>query len=468
MTHSAVSRGPRRIVPLAFIAVAATLISLAGAFTTDVAVAAVTAAPKTATAPAVAAPALTAASPPSAAHPFSDPIWSPFREPVRVNCVRANCPGPYHAFWAIDFIDTKYSTFDPLYATGAGIFHIGEVMGPDECTATGKVLYGTWVWIDHGGSRTTLYTHLYDVLATEGQLVTPATMIGHMGHNGNNAPCTNNYIHMEYRVNGIRGTRLAPPAMLTCTENGRVSMPSSLGYATWDQVPTNQNPKTGLNPNVFTPLATNDCLATSTGAATPNRPPVAGRPEPASATVSWGVVPAGVDHTLVTIRQWSPSLRRYSAPVNRTVTGRASSTSFTGLLVGRAYRFGVAEHNAAGYSAWSASVKVTPGRTTPLAPRAPRALSTTRTSIRYAWLLPPKNGTGTITRFQVARRCLVRGHWTGWAYTRVSAHVKSGGWNLHYNWTRMPRGRTCQVTVRAVNSAGSGLWSTRSRATTRR
>ncbi|HXR67371.1 MAG TPA: hypothetical protein VN712_01925, partial [Dermatophilaceae bacterium] len=61
---------------------------MAGAFPTDVAVAAVTAAPKAATASAVAAPALTAASPPSAAHPFSDPVWSPFREPVRVNCVR--------------------------------------------------------------------------------------------------------------------------------------------------------------------------------------------------------------------------------------------------------------------------------------------------------------------------------------------------------------------------------------------
>ena len=79
---------------------------------------------------AAAAPMRTAASPPSAAHPFSDPIYSPFRTPVRVSCVRTNCPGPYHGYWAIDFIDLDSSTFDPLYAAGAGIFHIDSDSPP--------------------------------------------------------------------------------------------------------------------------------------------------------------------------------------------------------------------------------------------------------------------------------------------------------------------------------------------------
>ena len=137
-------------------------------------------------------------------------------------------------------------------------------------------------------------------------------------------------------------------------------MPTSLGYPTWDEVPTNQNIKTGLKPNVYTPEATNDCLASSLGAATPNGPSVTGSPGPGSSTISWGAVPADVNHTVVTIQQWSPSLRRYGAPVNRTLAGRASSTRLTGLMTGRPYRFSVAEHNAAGYSAWSTSVKVTP------------------------------------------------------------------------------------------------------------
>jgi len=94
MTHAGASPG-RRIVLLACLGLTASLISpLGGALRTGAtaATAAVTAASTAATTPPVAAaPApLTAASPPSAAHPFSDPIWSPFREPVRVNCVRTN------------------------------------------------------------------------------------------------------------------------------------------------------------------------------------------------------------------------------------------------------------------------------------------------------------------------------------------------------------------------------------------
>jgi cellulose 1,4-beta-cellobiosidase len=274
---------------------------------------------------------------------------------------------------------------------------------------------------------------------------------------------------MEYRVHGVGGTRVEPSIMLTCTANGRVSMPSSLGYAAWDLVPTNQDPKKPIDnkPNIYTPAASNACLATSVGAATPNRPAATGARGPASATIRWGVVPAGVNHTLVTIEQWHPSLGKYGQPVNRTVAGRASSTRFTGLLNGRPYRFRVATHNGAGYSAWSPYINVTPSMV-PSAPRAPRALSTTRDSIRYAWWLPANNGRA-ITRFQVARRCVVGGSWTAWAYTSVAAHLNgSTSWTLHYNWTRMPRGRTCQVTVRAVNSVGYGPWSVRSKATTLR
>ena len=468
MTHAAASLR-RRILPIACIGLAVSLISpvdsaLRTGATAAAAPGSITAATTAATtsgAAAVTAPAaLTAASPPNAAHPFSDPIWSPFRHSARVNCVRTNCPGPYHGFWAIDFIDRDKVSDDPVYAAGAGIFHVGAMMGKDTCSATGTASSGTWVWIDHGGSRTTQYSHLYDVRAVEGQLVTPNTRIGTIGHNGNRSPCTANYLHMEYRVHGVGGTRVPPGVMLTCTANGRVSMPSSLGYSAWDLVPPHQAP-------VYTPVATNNCLAASRGAATPNRPVVTGARGAASATVRWGVVPVGVNHTLATIEQWHPSLGKYGQPVNRTVAGRASSTRFTGLLNGRPYRFRVATHNGAGYSAWSTYINVTPAAV-PSAPRAPRALSTTRDSIRYAWYLPANNGT-PVTRFQVARRCVVGGSWTAWAYTSVATHLNgSSSWNLHYNWTRMPPARTCQVTVRALNSAGFGPWSVRSMATTLR
>jgi murein DD-endopeptidase MepM/ murein hydrolase activator NlpD len=404
-----------------------------------------------------------AAGLPNAAHPYSDPVWSPLRTPARVSCVLSNCPGPYHGYWAIDFISQhRGEPYDPLYAAGAGIFHIGGVIGKDDCSTQAVAHGGTWVWIDHGAGRTTQYAHLNRVMAREGQLVTPATQIGEVGHNGNAAPCQVNYLHMEYHTLGYTGPKVAPGIMMACTRAGRVSMPSQgldKAYPAWNSVlPVVHN--TGP----LTPAATNTCMP-ATWASTPARPVVTARGGPASATVSWGVVPAGVGSTVVTIQQWHPSKGSYGNPVYRTVTGRASSTRFTGLLNGRPYRWRTTTHNSSGNSAWSSYVTAVPSAV-PSAPRAPRALSTTRDSIRYAWWLPASNG-APITRFVVARRCLVSGAWTGWVKTNVAAHAGTS-WNLHYSWTGLPHGRTCNVMVQAVNSAGSGPWSTYSRATTLR
>jgi murein DD-endopeptidase MepM/ murein hydrolase activator NlpD len=186
---------------------------------------------------------------------FGMTVWSPMRTPARVNCVRTNCPGPYHGDWAIDFIDTDRSTLDPLYAVAPGIVHIGALIGNNTCAM--PVNYGSWVWIDHGEGRTTRYTHLHGVLVKEGQRVTPRTRLGSMGHNGNRPPCLANYLHMEFRVNNVK---VPPPDMLACVGTKRVTMPASLGYAEWNLVPTNQNPKTGLKPNIFTHPSTNACL----------------------------------------------------------------------------------------------------------------------------------------------------------------------------------------------------------------
>ena len=188
---------------------------------------------------------------------FSGPVWSPLRTPARVSCVRTNCPGPYHNYWAIDFISSLHEPsgaepHDPLYAVAAGVFHIG---GRDSsCTTT--IHGGNWAWIDHGAGRRTRYHHLDAVTATEGQRVTPRTQIGTIGHSG--FICNSiNYLHMEFRVNN---QHVAPPSMFACVGTRRVTLPQSLGYATWDQVPTNKQPKTGLNPNVFTPTSTSDCI----------------------------------------------------------------------------------------------------------------------------------------------------------------------------------------------------------------
>jgi len=237
------ARPMMRVVPLTCLALTLLLASpLGGALPTEA---------STSPAPAGAAATATAADPPDAAHPYSDPVWSPLRTPARVNCVRTNCAGPYHGYWAIDFIG---NLGDPLYAAGAGIFHIG---GINRTCAVNRATAATWVWIDHGAGRTTRYQHLDTVLPREGQLVTPMTKIGTMGHSG--YKCSNsppNYLHMEYRIQGATGPRVAPRAMTTCLSNGpRVSMPSrgllmgtlsglrtSKSYPTWNDVPANPNP----------------------------------------------------------------------------------------------------------------------------------------------------------------------------------------------------------------------------------
>jgi len=48
--------------------------------------------------------------------------------------------------------------------------------------------------------------------------------------------------------------------MFACGGSRRIKMPALLGYAEWDPVATNQNPKTGLKPDIFTHRSTNACL----------------------------------------------------------------------------------------------------------------------------------------------------------------------------------------------------------------
>jgi hypothetical protein len=187
---------------------------------------------------------------------FGMAVWSPLRTRSRISCVRTNCPGPYHGKWAIDFLDTDRSTFDPLFAAAPGIVHIGEITGANACIP-GTTSYGTWIWIDHGNGRTTRYTHLNSVLVKNLQRVTPRTKIGIMGHSGNNFPCRVEYLHMEFRVDNVR---VKPPAMFSCVGARRVSLPSFLGYREWNVVPTNLRIITGTKRNVYTPAATNACM----------------------------------------------------------------------------------------------------------------------------------------------------------------------------------------------------------------
>ncbi len=112
---------------------------------------------------------------------------------------------------------------------------------------------GTWVWVDHGGGRITRYYHLDAITATEGQRVTPTTVIGRMGHSGDVVPCTTNYLHFEVRSGGVTGVRVNPGSLLACTGQGRIRLPDALGAMTWDD-------RMLPGRKVSTPVTTSSCI----------------------------------------------------------------------------------------------------------------------------------------------------------------------------------------------------------------
>ena len=379
--------------------------------------------------------------PPSPAHPFSDPLWLPLRNPARVSCAKSNCTkGTYHGYWAIDLVGAKG---DPVHAAGAGVLHVGDV-DPGCKTHASDIEAGTWVWVDHGGGRITRYYHLDAITATEGQRVTPTTVIGRMGHSGDVVPCTTNYLHFEVRSGGVTGVQVNPGSLLACTGQGRIRLPDALGAMTWDD-PMLPGRK------VSTPVTTSSCIDNA-WLATPSRPTASVRSRPRSAVVSWSAPPTGANRVTILQELWSPSLRRYGWPTYVVASVASRSRTFVGLTDGRIYRYTVAFHNTYGNGAWSTARTTVPA-SVPSIPRAPRFLtSPTRDYIHYGWWKSAANGSA-VTGYRAARRCVRNGAYAAWVYTNVAATV-------YYNNFRGLSGvTTCQVTVRAANRVGHSGWS---------
>jgi hypothetical protein len=375
---------------------------------------------------------------PSVAHPYSDPVWWPLRNPVVVSCVKTRCAGPFHNYWAMDLIG---NLGDPIYAAGAGVFHIGAI--DSSCKATSKDAGGTWVWVDHGGGKVSRYHHLNSVAATEGQRVTPSTMIGRMGHSGDVAPCTTNYLHFEVRIHGLKGTRVDPGSLLACRGTTRQSWPNVWGKTSWD----------ALTPrSTTTPATTSSCITTP-WAWTPVAPaPVRGTRGSGRATVTWPAATANANRVVVAMETYHPSVPEWGAPTYRTLSSTTRSSTYTGLQNGRPYRWKVTSHNVGGNSAWSSYVNLTPAAV-PTTPRVARWLTATTSKIRYAWWKSTARGT-PVTGYTVSVRAKTSSGYSMWRQSKVSAGV------LNYNWTMVTRGRTYQVTVKTNSAVGSSGWAT--------
>lgn len=383
------------------------------------------------------------------AHPYSDPVWLPLRDPAAISCTYTNCAGPFHGYWALDLLG---ELGDPVHAAGAGVFHVGAVDASCK-TSSSPDAPGTWAWIDHGGGVVSRYHHLDAITATEGQLVTPATQIGRMGHSGDFAPCTTNYLHFEVRQGGVKGTRVDPGQLSGCDGATRRSYPAALGYSSWNALPKAQ---------VWTPALTDECLPSATATTSAPSPFTVVRANRA-ARLYWRAPASGastVQRYVVRQEMYAPSVGRYHAPTYRTVAADRRTLTVTGLQNGRKYRFAVLARNATGNSAWSPDATVVPA-TAPAIPRTDRGLRSWTTGAWFGWWKAKEQGT-PVTSYTVAVRKRTASGWTRWTYRTVGSGTYS------HRFTGLRPGRTYQVTVRANSAAGSSRYGTYRAVTTKR
>lgn len=133
-----------------------------------------------------------------------------------------------------------------------------------------------------------------------------------------------------------------------------------------------------------------------------------------------------------------------------------TSRALTGLPKGSALYARVRARNSVGWSGWSSARTFTTGATAPSAPGAPSISGVGATSATAAWTAPSDAGGAAVTSYEV--------QWsTSSSFTSPSSTAST---TSPTNLTGLLPGTTYYVRTRAVNSAGSGTWSTASTFTT--
>ena len=389
---------------------------------------------------AAAAPALET----SASHPYSDPTWFPLRTPARIGCAKSGCgTSSDHGFYAIDLLG---SLGDPVYAAGAGVAHIGGDSG--ECSGSGEAERGRWVWVDHGGGVVSRYNHLDSIAVADGQLVTPATRLGSMGHSGDVPPCTTSYLHFEVRHGGVDGERVDFGSLRGCGAQGAVQLPQVFGFDSWNDP--------GLHPakRFSSPQLDSSCVTAdwTTTAASPS--PRASR---RAGAITVGVdVKAPADSWAVNLEIWRPTLDAWR-PVSVAIVpaGTTSKVFDSAIENDHRYRVQVALHQGQGWSRWSGFQDMVGA---PLAPTVrylewKKTTSSTKSYLHYGWSEPDTLGS-PVTGYTVSHRCAAKPASLGkWKTSTVKASVG------YKNLDGLKKTEVCEVRIQAKNAVGSGSWS---------
>ncbi|HEV7205680.1 MAG TPA: peptidoglycan DD-metalloendopeptidase family protein [Jatrophihabitans sp.] len=286
-------------------------------------------------------------------HPYSDPLFYPLRDAGFLDCVKSN-PGCTQSnnFWAFTVTpagqDKHFASkisHAGVYAMGAGVLHIGDAHG----SACGQgSSWGTWVWIDHGGSVTTKYTHLSQIIGRDGQLVAAGQRIGTVGTTGKIPFCNVSYTDVIVDIHGAHGISVERPTMIACAGTRAVVWPHALfggRYSRWNQVPQNS----------ALPAVGSACLPTILPRTAYHPSVSAARAGSGALTVRW-TAPSTYAHVGQVQLKLSRYLGsgRYEQPWHSrfvTLSGTARSVTVTGLSTGRLYAVDVSFHGTVGWSA---------------------------------------------------------------------------------------------------------------------
>jgi murein DD-endopeptidase MepM/ murein hydrolase activator NlpD len=153
---------------------------------------------------------------------------------MKVGCVKSNCEGPYHGYWAIDFETLANKPGAPVYAAGAGRVRVAS-QGTGRCGGPGTVANS--LIVNHGGGVESVYVHLTDFAVADGVFVTPNTIIGRVGSSGYTDPCPDYHLHFEVRINGAT---VNPGQLRACHGSKLVNYPNAVGFADWNAIPAQE------------------------------------------------------------------------------------------------------------------------------------------------------------------------------------------------------------------------------------
>lgn len=384
-------------------------------------------------------------NPTDPAHPYSDPVFYPSRQRMRMDCYKdtQGCNGE-HKNYQLSLVANGSDNLG-VFAMGSG--RVTRVdLGKDCGPANSNANFGTEIEIYHGGGVYTRYGHLKNgsLQVSVGDLVSAGAKIATMGNTGAKTCAANPYIDF-YIEKAARQVDFA--TLSTCVSGATQSWPRDqyAAYDTWSDVPKYSVSQAEF-PNPTThPGDTPDgsCVPTS-APASPSKPAA---PKLANAgaghiKATWSGQPAGTG-AMVELQVFRKSLNKWQTEDYGYVGPGVSSYTFGGLDSGTKVRAALAFHDA---GAWSLDSGYSAEQGVGSPPDQPtnRSLKTGRDGSK-AYIYWGWKG-GKVHGFPVTRYILAIRKGSGsWKTSSVAGNKYNFRWNgltRHASYTVRVKGRS--------------------------